>query len=166
MWIWTYLKSRRPNFHVVVAGQIYRAATPTPEDLEKYKTQYQIRTWLDLRMPKDYVGDLSFFAAQCAKAKELEINRTSLPLDDFGVVSDEQIRVALEILTDKTKFPILICCRGARHRTGLLVCLFRMRVQGWTAQAVLDEAKSCGYYRHSHEKFDDRFMDLIGMPRK
>lgn len=162
-WLWTYLKTKAPNFHVVVAGELYRAATPTPKDLEHYKTQYFIKTWLDLRMPKDY--DAEFLEAQTLVAKRLGINRISLPLDDFGVVSDEQIRVALEILTDKSKFPIVFGCVGARHRSGLLGCMFRMRVQGWHAEAAFKEAKSCGYYRHRHEKFDDRFMDLIGMPR-
>lgn len=165
LWLLTYLKSRYPNFHTVVAGRLYRSATPKPADLEKWQREHAIKTWVDLRMPKDYINEPSFFAAQCATAKRLGIKRISLPLDDFGVVSDEQIRVGLELLSDATKSPTLVCCRGARHRAGLLCCLFRMKFQGWTAEAALAEAKAAGYYRHGHERFDDRFMDLIGMPR-
>ena len=160
MWIWTYLRTAGDNFHTVVDGVLYRSATPSPENLEKWQRKYKIATWLDLRMPKDY-EDASFFAAQCATAKWHGIQRISLPLDDFGVVTDEQLRVGLEILQDATKFPILFGCRGARHRAGLLCALYRMRVQGWSGEKALEEAKRCGYYRHGHERFDDRFMELL-----
>ena len=163
-WIWTYLRTSGDNFHEVVPGRIYRSATPSPENLEKYRRKFGIKTWLDLRMPKDY-RDSSFLAAQCAIAKRLGIERISLPLDDFGVVSDEQIRVGLEILTDESRQPLLFGCKGNRHRAGLLCAVFRMRIMGWTAEDVLKEAIHCGYYRHGHRAFDDRFMDLIGMPR-
>lgn len=162
-WILTYLKSRYPNFHTVVPKRLYRSATPKPDDLEQWHEVYGIKTWLDLRMPKDYIDDPSFFAAQCAMARRLGIERISLPLDDFGVVTDEQVRVGLEILTDETKFPILFGCRGARHRAGLLCAVYRMRVQGWSGEKALEEAKCCGYYPNKHRTFDKRFRQLLGL---
>lgn len=165
MWIWTYLRTAGDNFGVVVPGRLYRSATPSPGNLAKWKGELGIKTWVDLRMPKDYIGSHSYFSAQCATAKKLGIERISLPLDDFGVVSDEQIQVWLDIACDETRLPILVGCRGARHRAGLLCAMYRMRVQGWSGEAALKEAVRRGYYRHGHETFDDRFMDLIGMPR-
>jgi protein tyrosine/serine phosphatase len=96
-------------------------------------------------------------------ARRLGIERVSLPLDDFGVVTDEQIRVGLEILTDETKQPILFGCRGARHRAGVLCAMYRMRVQGWSGEKALEEAKRCGYYPNGHRTFDKRFRQLMGI---
>lgn len=161
-WIWTYLRTSGDNFHEVVPGRIYRSATPSPENLEKYRRKFGIKTWLDLRMPKDY-RDSSFLAAQCAIAKRLGIERISLPLDDFGVVSDEQIRVGLEILTDESRQPLLFGCKGNRHRASLLCAMYRMRVCGWTAEQAMEEAENCGYYPNGHRTFDKRFRQLLGL---
>lgn len=159
----TYFKSKYPNFHVVVPGRLYRSATPKPEDLEKWHALYGIETWLDLRMPKDY-RNASFFAAQCATAARLGIKRISLPLDDFGIVSDEQVRVLLEILTNKDNGVILFGCKGNRHRGGLAAALYRTRIQGWTGEkAYEEEAKGRGYYASGHGKFDYRFKQLLGL---
>ena len=58
-WIWTYLRTAGSNFHEVVPGRIYRSATPSPENLEKYRRKFGIKTWLDLRMPKDHRDPVS-----------------------------------------------------------------------------------------------------------
>lgn len=50
-WILTYLKTAGDNFHTVVDGVLYRSATPSPENLEKWQRKYKIATWLDLRIP-------------------------------------------------------------------------------------------------------------------
>lgn len=162
-WILTYLKSRYPNFHTVVPKRLYRSATPKPDDLEQWHEVYGIKTWLDLRMPKDYIDDPSFFAAQCAIARRLGIERISLPLDDFGVVTDEQVRVGLEILTDETKQPILFGCKGGRHRAGLLCAMYRERIEDWRPEIAMAEAKRCGYYPNGHRTFDKRFRQLLGL---
>lgn len=163
--IWLrYLRSSDDNFSVVVAGQLYGSATPTPEKLEHWKTYYQIKTWVDLRMPKDWGGDETFFAAQCLSAKRLGIERISLPLDDFGVVSDEQIRVAMDLMGDPTKWPMLWACKGGRHRRSLMIGMFQLRAQGWTGERVYEDAKKVnGYYPDGHRIFDKRFRQLLGL---
>lgn len=164
---WTYFRSRRPNFAVVVPGRMFGSATPTPENLAKWKTQYGLRAWIDLRMPKDYDGDASFFAAQCAAARELEIKRISFPLDDFGIISDEQVAVAISLMDDPKLWPTLWACRGGRHRRGIMVALFRTRIQGMAGERAYEEAEDVGgYYASGHRTFDKRFRQLLGLETK
>lgn len=177
MWIWTYLRTSGPNFHVVVpptiapdgtkTGGIYRSATPSPGNLAQWREQYGIRTWIDLRMPADY-SDNSKFAAQCAAARTFGITRVSAPCSDREPMPDSTIDVVLGMLTTPGLQPVLIACAGGRHRTGLLVALYRMRVQGWPAETkdkkgAFDEAKHCGFYPDGHERFAAHFRKLLGL---
>ena len=163
LWLVTYLKSRYPNRHTVVPGRLYRSATPKPEDLGRWVGEHDIQTWVDLRMPKDWEDDPLFFEDQCATAKRLKVERISLPCDDFGEISDAQIQVFLDIACDNTKAPVLVACRGGRHRAGLMVAMFRVRIQRWAEEKAFADAKACGYYAHGHKVFDKRFRQLLGM---
>lgn len=160
----TYARSRYPNFHTVVPGYIYRSASPKPEDLKLWHEEYGIETWIDLRMPANYLDDPAFFEAQIAMAAELGIERVSFPLDDFGVISDEQVRVAIELFGDETKGVQLWACAGGRHRTGAMIALFRTSFQRWAGQKAYDEAKEVGgYYSSGHGRFDRRLRQLLGL---
>lgn len=160
----TYARSRYPNFHAVVPKYIYRSASPKPEDLKLWHEEHGIETWIDLRMPANYLDDPAFFEAQIAMAAELGIERVSFPLDDFGVISDEQVRVAIELFGDETKGVQLWACAGGRHRTGAMIALFRTSFQRWAGQKAYDEAKEVGgYYSSGHGRFDRRLRQLLGL---
>jgi protein tyrosine/serine phosphatase len=42
-------------------------------------------------------------------------------------------------------YPVLIHCKAGLHRTGVLVALYRMEYDGWSAQRAMDELKECGF---------------------
>lgn len=171
-WIWTYLRTSGANFHEVVAGRIYRSATPSPENLEKWQRKYKIATWLDLRLAEDFDGDrrtpsdkTRFFERQMQVCRHLGIERVWLPISDRKPTSDESVRAIMQVLeAATTERPVLVACQGGRHRTGLAIALYRMRVQGWSAEDAFDEAKKRGFYDdRGHEEFGKRFRQLLGI---
>ena len=125
-WIWTYLRTTlASNFHEVVPGRIYRSATPSPENLEKYRRKFGIKIWLDLRMPKDH-RDSSFLAAQCAiDGSGSASNESRCPSTISVSYPTSRFRVGLEILTDETAGNRYCSDVGNRHRAGLLCAVFR-----------------------------------------
>lgn len=158
--LFQYIKSAGANFHVVVPGELYRAATPSPANLRKWKRDYDIKTWVDLRMPKDYSAEKAFLA-QVDMARELGIRRISLPCSDKDPMPDSTLTVGVGLLSNAAMYPMLFGCKGNRHRAGMLCAVFRMRVMGWTKEAAMDEAHKCGYYPDGHREFDKRFMEVL-----
>lgn len=173
LWILRYLKTAGDNFHEVVPGRIYRSATPSPENLERWYRKYGIRTWIDLRLPSDWDGDKRtttdkhrFFNDQVAACKQLGIKRISLPCSDRLPMPDATIQTFLGYLADESNDNILFGCKGNRHRAGMLCAVFRMLVHGWSKKQAMKEAVHAGYYRRGHEKFDDRFMEVLDAAEK
>lgn len=166
-WIWTYLRTAGDNFAYVAPG-LYRSATPSPENLALWQRKYGIKTWIDLRDVDDWDGNERTvtdkhrnYDDQIATCRRLGIERVWLPCSDRLPMPEETIQKFLAILADKSKGVILFGCAGNRHRAGLLCCMFRMRVQGWSEKEAMKEAHKRGYYRFGHERFDDRFKELI-----
>ena len=166
---WTYLWSSGANFHVVVPrtadgrGGLYRSATPSPGNLARWSEEYGIKTWIDLRMPSDY-SDHSFFTAQCTAARTFGINRISAPCSDRLPLPDSTIDVVLALMQDESKYPMLIACKGGRHRAGAMVALFLKRVLGWSGErAYADAKKTGGYYPNGHKAYDKHFRYLLGL---
>jgi len=175
-WIWTYLRTAGDNFHEVVPGVLYRSATPSPENLEKWRRKYKIAVWLDLRQAEDFDGDrrtptdkTRFFERQMGVCRYLGIERVWLPISDRRPTSDESVRSIMYTLERaSTERPVLVACQGGRHRTGLAIALYRMRVQGWPAttpdkKGAFDESEKRGFYDRGHEEFGKRFRQLLGL---
>src|SRR5262249_34990781 len=51
----------------------------------------------------------------------------------------------LDLLDDPASYPMLIRCKAGLHRTGVLVALYRMEYEGWSAGMALDELKENGF---------------------
>lgn len=165
LWIFRYIKTSGDNFHEVVPGRIYRSATPSPENLEKWYRKFGVRTWLDLRLAKDLEGDRARnFAAQMAICKRLGIERVWVPISDRNPTSDLDVQRCLDVLTDLSRSAVLVACQGGRHRTGLVCALYRVRVQGWKSKDAFKEAEKHGFYdAMGHGDFGKRFRQLLSL---
>ena len=130
------------NFHKV-DSLVYRGGRPRPSAYPKL-VRLGIRTILDLEetasarderraverlngtlKPQDRINFISFPITQ------EEINRTG--------VSDEQMHRLFEIIHDAQK-PVLIHCYYGRDRTGAVIALYRMAVEGVSFRKAYDEA--------------------------
>jgi protein tyrosine/serine phosphatase len=61
---------------------------------------------------------------------------------------DEDIVRFLKIITDKSKTPVFVHCYHGSDRTGTMVAIYRIFIQGWTKEEAVRELKEGGYGFH------------------
>jgi protein tyrosine phosphatase (PTP) superfamily phosphohydrolase (DUF442 family) len=68
-----------------------------------------------------------------------------VPMSAFGL-RDDRVLEALKIMADPQNRPLLIHCQHGADRTGAMVALYRVVVQGWTAEKAVEEMTKGGYH--------------------
>ena len=119
------------NFGHVDDERILRSAQPSPLFLRWLVRRHGIKTLVNLRGRTD--GFESAFAARHG------LRLYSFDLSASRPPSDEEVRRFLEIVRDPENHPVLVHCRNGVDRTGYMLGIYRVRVQGWTAQRAARE---------------------------
>ncbi|MGH9767452.1 MAG: fused DSP-PTPase phosphatase/NAD kinase-like protein [Blastocatellia bacterium] len=52
----------------------------------------------------------------------------------------------LQLVNDQRNWPVFVHCAGGRHRTGVLLAIYRMEMDGWDARRAYDEMKDFKFY--------------------
>jgi protein tyrosine phosphatase (PTP) superfamily phosphohydrolase (DUF442 family) len=58
---------------------------------------------------------------------------------------DAEIKAFFEIALDPARRPLFVHCAEGRERTGFYAALYRMEVDGWTAERALEEMRVYGF---------------------
>ncbi len=143
------------NFYRI-EPDLYRSAQPTPDGFRKL-AGLGVKTVLDVA---GGAGDAPF--AQGTALKLLHV-----PMSAFGL-RDDRVLDALRILADPANRPVLIHCRQGADRTGAIVALYRVVVQGWTKEDALREMNRGGYHHSFLWRNLDRYVRTadVGALRK
>ncbi len=137
-WQTTGWKPKR--FAVVVPGQIYRCGEITPEQLERLRREYGIRTVLSLLNPTAEIS-----RREQAAARRLGIRWINVPLSGDGSSTPADRDRIRAVLLDPRLRPLLVHCAAGVNRTGLAIGMYRLHAQGWTLEQVLDEMRRFGF---------------------
>jgi protein-tyrosine phosphatase len=113
------------------AGKLFRSPQPEYADLERLKAR-GIRSVVNLRAE---ANDSQFYCEQ------LGLVYKSIPLEDWGVPSSEQMDDYLEFLDKAENLPALIHCWAGVGRTGLFVSCYRVHVGMCVEEAI--QASHC-----------------------
>jgi len=81
-----------------------------------------------------------------------------VPMSAWGLHDDLVLR-ALRIMADPANRPLLIHCQHGADRTGALVALYRVVVQGWNKADAIREMNQGGYHHSFLWKNLDRYVD-------
>jgi len=130
-----------PNLYRV-NGSLYRSAQPTrdgiaglDEGVGLVAGDAPVRTIVSLRINH---SDASLTAGT-----------TKVQLEHISVQSwypeDEDVVRFLRIATDPARQPVLVHCRRGADRTGVMVAIYRVVVEGWTKADAIDEMTRGGY---------------------
>jgi protein tyrosine phosphatase (PTP) superfamily phosphohydrolase (DUF442 family) len=119
-----------PNFQKV-CKELYRGAAPSESQIVELSNE-GVKTIVDLRMSESPEESQ---AAQKAGMKYL-----SIPMG-FGTPSMEKINQFLAIATDPKMQPVFVHCRQGADRTGVMVGIYRMMVNGWTFDQTYAEMR-------------------------
>jgi protein tyrosine/serine phosphatase len=136
-WAQPLTESKIGNFHKVTDG-VYRGDRPTAEDLKELQTR-GIKTLLDL---ETFHTDRYVIAESKTNFKFLHVRMNAWDIDDEDIVT------ALDILTDKNNYPIYVHCKHGSDRTGVVIAMYRIVVQGWSKEDAIAEMKGGGYGFH------------------
>ena len=151
MWVWRWVKSYGNNFGRVTTT-IWRSAQPNPNKLRSYRDDYGIEAILNLRDDAD--------EKERAGAESLGLAYWAVPMADDAIPEARQVTGIINTL--RSGIPMLIHCKGGRHRTGLAVACYRVREQGWSKEEAWREAERYGYYSaFGHGPLKEWFWDAF-----
>lgn len=75
-----------------------------------------------------------------AAARALGMAFLRVPLIDNTAPTDAQMKIFLDFVTTRAHQPTYVHCEAGIGRTGVAVAVYRMAVQGWSADRALAEA--------------------------
>jgi len=125
-----------PNLHKV-SDTLYRGAQPEAAGFGSLK-ELGIKTVVNLR---SLHSDRSF----CAKhgLRYVKISAQAWEAEEEEVVD------FLKTLADETGLPVFVHCQHGADRTGLMVAVYRIAVEGWSKEEAIAEMTEGGFGYHS-----------------
>lgn len=121
-----------PNLHKVTET-LYRSAQPTAEGMRNLK-ELGIVTIVNLRSfhwDRDEIGSTGL-ASEHIYMKAWHPERK------------EVVRF-LQVVTDPKRTPALVHCQKGADRTGTMIAIYRIAVQGWTKEDAIREMRQGGF---------------------
>ena len=62
----------------------------------------------------------------------------------LGRPTDEQVERALAVIDARENWPVFVHCQRGADRTGVIIAVYRILRDKWTAEQAIDEAKRFG----------------------
>ena len=119
-----------------VSDTLYRSAQPTAEGMRNLAAM-GIKTIVNLRS----------FHSDRDEIRGLNLAYDHIYMKAWHPEEHEAVRF-LQIATDSANSPVLVHCQHGADRTGVMVALYRVAVQGWTKKEALKEMTTGGYGYH------------------
>ncbi len=117
-----------------VSDTLFRSAQPTADGFKQLEAQYHITTDVDLRLGH---SDAPFL-------KGTKIVTASAPMSTF--MSDADVIKALRlIIAAEKRGPVLVHCQRGADRTGAVMAMYRVVVQGWPKDKAIAEMEQGGF---------------------
>ena len=118
-----------------VAPGVYRGAQPLPEGYRSLKAM-GIRTVVNLRTRHTEKA-----AVEVAGMRSIEI-----PISTTSTIDPEAVTRALSAITDPANQPVFLHCAQGRDRTGVVVAVYRMEIDGWSHAEAEAEMRTFGFH--------------------
>ena len=138
-----------PNF-AVVSPVLSRGAQPTHEGFLALQER-GIRTIVGLRWVHGDDGALA----------GLGLNRYRLHAKQWHPEMEDVVRAMKVILTPEYQ-PVFVHCQAGKDRTGLVVAVYRILVDGWSVHDAIAERRAFGASDLWQE--NETFLKLLGEP--
>lgn len=146
-----------PNFSLV-DQQIYRGGRPDAAGLRELG-QMQIKVDLDIENAPAIV------AKERSAAQKDGLVFKADSFEWMTPPTDAQVDRILKALQDPANLPIFLHCHHGEDRTGLLIGLYRVRVQGWPPEKAYQEMLDRGFHPSIHA-LDNYFRKKTGYSGK
>ncbi|HUL24000.1 MAG TPA: tyrosine-protein phosphatase [Thermodesulfobacteriota bacterium] len=124
-----------PNLHKV-SESLYRSAQPSSLGMKNLKAM-GIETVINLRSfhsDRDEIGDIA-------------LAHESISMKAWHAEEEDAVKF-LQIVTNPKRGPALVHCQHGADRTGTMVAIYRVAVQGWSKEEALEEMVQGGFGFH------------------
>jgi len=81
-----------------------------------------------------------------------------IPMNTRIAPTPEQVGTFLQLVNDPANQPVYVHCAGGRHRTGVMTAVYRMSLDGWTADRAFQEMKQ---YRFGADFLHPEFKRFV-----
>lgn len=125
-----------PNFYRVDEG-LYRGAQPEDEGFLELK-KLGVKTVINLR-------SLHSDRSECEEAGLDYVKITAQAWE----AEEEEVREFLKVAMDSDRQPVFVHCQHGADRTGMMVAVYRVVVQGWSREDAVEEMTEGGYGYHA-----------------
>lgn len=119
-----------------IEPDLYRSAQPDARGFEEIQTR-GIKTVLCLRSNQD----------DDKPARGTSVHLLHVSMRAWSLREDKVVE-ALRIMNNPDNRPLLVHCQHGADRTGGVIAMYRVVVQGWTKEEALREMKQGGYHFH------------------
>ncbi len=124
------------NLHRVTPF-LYRSAQPTATGMKSLE-KMGIKTVINLRT----------FHTDTKELKGTKLIGKAVPMNAWNAETEDVVR-ALQMLSDPSGAPYLVHCQHGADRTGMIMAMYRIVVQGWSKEDAIDEMVNGGYGFHA-----------------
>jgi len=118
-----------------VGPGIFRGAQPEPEGYATLKAM-GVRTVVNLRVRH---GERE--AVEAAGMRYVE-----MPMSFLRKADPAAVRKTLSVMTDPANQPVFVHCSVGMDRSGVVVAVYRMEVDGWSTEEAEAEMESFGFH--------------------
>lgn len=117
---------------------LYRGGRVTAAGMKQLK-KMGVTTVINIENDADAIkADQKFAAAN-------GMRYISIPFDTWKTPTDAKVDHVLKLLQDRSLGPIYLHCKHGRDRTGMMMGLYRVFVDGWHSRAAYKEMKDRGF---------------------
>ena len=128
-----------PRFHQV-GEKLFRGGQPRDGGISKLH-DLGINTVINLRGTSDRTR------AEEKEVRALGLNYFNVPLPNWARPQHTRVERILELIDAPENGRVFIHCKEGIDRTGMIVAIYRMKHDGWSADQALAEAKRSGMHR-------------------
>jgi protein tyrosine phosphatase (PTP) superfamily phosphohydrolase (DUF442 family) len=124
-----------PNLYRI-SGELYRSEQPSPQGMQNLKN-LGLKTIINLRWlhsDRDEIGDAG-------------LTYEHIYMKAWHPEEDDVVRF-LKIVTDPKHTPVLVHCKHGADRTGTMIAVYRIAVQGWSKAEAIREMTEGGFGFH------------------
>jgi protein tyrosine/serine phosphatase len=125
-----------PNLHCVTTN-LYRCAQPTADGLRAAESM-GIKTVVSLRA----------FHSDKDEVESTKLRTRRIYFNTWHAEDEDVVRF-LRIISDTNAGPFLVHCQHGADRTGTMIAIYRMAVQGWTREEAIKEMTKGDFGYHT-----------------